>query len=173
MNELLAARDYTALPTASNESRFGPRECKQAKPRRRKKDPQGSTPKAKQPSPKSPHKNTTEAASVTSLALVDGQCLTDICHRPAKLGQQVALLLHRAWQWLQLRRCRQLASRRLRLCETVSLGEKRFVAIVRVDDQHFLLGGGPGGVAMLSALSSRDGFASLMQGHGKRSSGGA
>jgi flagellar biogenesis protein FliO len=32
--------------------------------------------------------------------------------------------------------------RRMKLCETLSLGEKRFVAIVQVDAQQFLIGSG-------------------------------
>jgi flagellar biogenesis protein FliO len=32
--------------------------------------------------------------------------------------------------------------RRMRVCETLSLGEKRFLAIVQVDDQQLLIGNG-------------------------------
>ena len=44
--------------------------------------------------------------------------------------------------------------RRLRLCETVSLGEKRFLALVEVGHQEFLVGGAGGSVALLKELSS-------------------
>ena len=43
--------------------------------------------------------------------------------------------------------------RRLRVSETVSLGEKRFVSIVELDGQAFLIGGGTAGVSLLAELS--------------------
>lgn len=42
--------------------------------------------------------------------------------------------------------------RKLRVSETVSLGEKRFVAILQVDDRKYLIGGGASNVALLTAL---------------------
>jgi hypothetical protein len=55
------------------------------------------------------------------------------------------------WQWLT-RRCRVGEPRRLRLFETLSLGEKRFVAIVEFENQRFLLGGTPNSLVLLAAL---------------------
>ncbi len=43
-------------------------------------------------------------------------------------------------------------ARRLQLQESVQLGEKRFVAILRVDGDEFLLGGGASGVSILGQL---------------------
>jgi hypothetical protein len=40
----------------------------------------------------------------------------------------------------------------LRLAETVSLGEKRFVAIIHVEGRKFLIGGGTSGVSLLTQL---------------------
>jgi Flagellar biosynthesis protein, FliO len=42
----------------------------------------------------------------------------------------------------------------LRLCETLSLGDKRFLAVVLVDQQKFLVGGAGNSVALLAKLSS-------------------
>lgn len=42
--------------------------------------------------------------------------------------------------------------RRLRVTETVSLGEKRFVSIVSVDGVEYLVGGGTSTVSLLTAL---------------------
>ncbi|MGC9199469.1 MAG: flagellar biosynthetic protein FliO [Acidobacteriaceae bacterium] len=42
--------------------------------------------------------------------------------------------------------------RRLRLAETISLGEKRFVAIVAVEGKEFLIGGGAAGMSLLAEL---------------------
>jgi flagellar biogenesis protein FliO len=43
--------------------------------------------------------------------------------------------------------------KRMKLCESVSLGDKRFLAIVRVDAKYFLVGGSSSSVAMLAPLS--------------------
>ena len=70
----------------------------------------------------------------------------------------------RQWlRWLQAKRQAQLATRRLRLCETLQLGEKRFVAIVQVDGQQFLVGGAAGTVSMLGQLSADARFANVLQ----------
>jgi hypothetical protein len=44
--------------------------------------------------------------------------------------------------------------RRLRLCETVSLGEKRFAAVVEFEDRRFLVGGAATSVSLLAELQS-------------------
>ena len=46
------------------------------------------------------------------------------------------------------------ATKRLRISETVSLGEKRFVAIVTVGGREFLIGGGAAGISLLAKLGS-------------------
>jgi flagellar biogenesis protein FliO len=53
----------------------------------------------------------------------------------------------------QVRRRRK--KRTLRLCETLSLGEKRFLAVVRVDRKRFLLGGAGNSVSLLTELPAR------------------
>ncbi|HEY4010975.1 MAG TPA: flagellar biosynthetic protein FliO [Acidobacteriaceae bacterium] len=45
-------------------------------------------------------------------------------------------------------------ARRLRVAETVSLGEKRFVSIIEVDGEQFLLGGSGSAVTLLAKLES-------------------
>lgn len=44
------------------------------------------------------------------------------------------------------------AAKKLRVAETVALGEKRFVAIIDADGQKYLIGGGTAGVALLTRL---------------------
>jgi flagellar biogenesis protein FliO len=44
--------------------------------------------------------------------------------------------------------------KRLRLCETLSLGNRGYVAVVRYRDQQFLVGGTNNSVALLAELSS-------------------
>jgi flagellar biogenesis protein FliO len=44
--------------------------------------------------------------------------------------------------------------RKMRLCETLSLGERRFLALVQVERQKFLVGGSGSSVALLARLPS-------------------
>lgn len=48
------------------------------------------------------------------------------------------------------------ASRRLSVSETVSLGEKRFVSILCVDGEQFLVGGSSSNVVLLAKLDKSD-----------------
>ena len=60
-------------------------------------------------------------------------------------------------------RCVRSNTRRLRVAETVSLGEKRFVAVVQVDGRHFLLAGGPTNIALLAQLDTKDAFEDVLK----------
>ncbi len=62
-------------------------------------------------------------------------------------------------QWLQLGRTKK----RLRTLETVSMGEKRFIALVQVDGRQFLIGGAPGNVGMLTELSPEESFHQVLK----------
>ena len=53
--------------------------------------------------------------------------------------------------------------KRLRVCESVSLGEKRFVAVVQVDGQQFLVGGAANSIAMLAQLEKQDAFSDVLR----------
>ncbi len=70
--------------------------------------------------------------------------------------------LRTAWSWYQGRRVLQIRSRRMRVAETISLGEKRFLAVVEVDDCQFLVGGGASSVAVLAQLGTLDAARNLM-----------
>jgi flagellar biogenesis protein FliO len=72
-------------------------------------------------------------------------------------------LLSRAWGWLQSRQVARSNTRRLRVAETVSLGEKRFVAVVQVDGRHFLLAGGPTNIVLLAQLDPNDAFEEVLK----------
>jgi len=66
-------------------------------------------------------------------------------------GETVA----RAWKWLTRHSQGVLArgaSRRLKVAETVSLGEKRFVSILQVDGEQFLVGGSASNIVLLAKL---------------------
>lgn len=66
-----------------------------------------------------------------------------------------AAYLHAGWRWLERKRTQQLLSRRLRLTETISLGEKRSVSIVQVDGAQFLIGCSTGSVQLLAVLDKQ------------------
>ena len=77
-----------------------------------------------------------------------------------KATRLVQNVLVRAWAWLHTKYA-QSATKRLRVVETVTLGEKRFVSIVSVEGREFLIGGGTSGVALLAALGSAQELASI------------
>lgn len=72
-------------------------------------------------------------------------------------------LLSRFREWIQSRRLARSSDRRLRVAETVSLGEKRFVAVVQVDGRHFLLAGGPANIVLLAQLHAKDDFQEVLK----------
>lgn len=61
--------------------------------------------------------------------------------------------LARAWSWLQKQPAFS-GKKKLRVSETVSLGDKRFVAVVHIEGQKFLIGGGASGVSLLAELET-------------------
>lgn len=63
-----------------------------------------------------------------------------------------SLVLSRAWSWLHRKYTVSTKNKRLRVAETVALGEKRFVALVSIEGREFLIGGGAQGVSLLAHL---------------------
>lgn len=61
----------------------------------------------------------------------------------------------RAWKRIRAQQIARAQSKRLQLAETISLGEKRFVAVIKVDGQEFLIGGGATNVALLAQLDPK------------------
>ena len=57
------------------------------------------------------------------------------------------------WASLPALRLRR-APRQLRLCESVSLGEKRLIAVIQYQNQCFLIGAGSQSVNLLSRLDT-------------------
>ncbi len=65
------------------------------------------------------------------------------------------ILLARIWsflQWMLQRVTVKQARKNLKVCENVSLGEKRFVAVIQVDEERFLIGGSSSSVSLLTRL---------------------
>lgn len=69
------------------------------------------------------------------------------------------------WTWLKEKREVQLRSKRLLGSETVSLGEKRFISIVKVDGMEFLVSGSASNVCLLTELRQRPGAGDNLQGN--------
>lgn len=59
--------------------------------------------------------------------------------------------------WERVLRLSRRAPRRLRLCESLPLGERRFVAVVEFDRARFLVGGTPSSLVLLSRLADTGG----------------
>jgi hypothetical protein len=58
-----------------------------------------------------------------------------------------------AWSYLHTK-YKTSTTKRLHVSETISLGEKRFVAIVAVEGREFLIGGGASGMSLLAELGT-------------------
>ena len=79
--------------------------------------------------------------------------------------ERIETLLINAWHaclWVARRIKVQQARKNLRICESVSLGEKRFVAVVQVDEERFLIGGASGSVSLLTRLQESKTFAAVL-----------
>jgi flagellar biogenesis protein FliO len=76
----------------------------------------------------------------------------DAANQTASLAQSPgAAALKSLWQWVQ-RRVKVRKVRRLRVCETLSLGDRRFVAVIEFDGQEFLVGGSGSSFELLARL---------------------
>jgi hypothetical protein len=56
---------------------------------------------------------------------------------PVLVEQHLSVLEH-AWKWLQDLSNTEQRNRKLRVCESVQLGDKKFVALIQADGQRFL-----------------------------------
>ena len=74
----------------------------------------------------------------------------------AKLLRYLVTYAGAAWRWVERRRTLQLSNRRLRLTETISLGEKRSVSIVQVNDVQYLIGHCAGSVQLLAKIDQQN-----------------
>jgi flagellar biogenesis protein FliO len=62
-----------------------------------------------------------------------------------------------AYKWLEKKGMQQLGNKRLRVTETVSLGEKRTVSILKIDGTEILIGSAAGQVSLLAVLDPKQG----------------
>jgi flagellar biogenesis protein FliO len=66
-----------------------------------------------------------------------------------------AALINNFLLWVR-RAVKSRRMRRLRVCETLSLGDRRFLAVVEFDHQEFLVGGSGNSLSLLARM--RDGM---------------
>jgi flagellar biogenesis protein FliO len=59
--------------------------------------------------------------------------------------------------WHRILHTRRRLPKSLRLCESLSLGERRFLAVVECEGSRFLVGGTASSLAMLTRLDSETG----------------
>lgn len=71
-------------------------------------------------------------------------------------------LVVRSWKSIRAQQIAKSSSKRLRVSATVSLGEKRFVAVIQVDGSEFLVGGGATNVALLAQLDAKKSFEGVL-----------
>lgn len=62
--------------------------------------------------------------------------------------------VHALWQ--RILSLSRRAPRRLRLCESLPLGERRFVAVVEYEESRFLLGGTSASLVLLARLGKHE-----------------
>lgn len=100
-----------------------------------------------------------DQASSSVLAATDPKRMPASAQRGALQDTMPFANVRRGFKWLQLGRARK----RLQMLETVSLGEKRFVALVQVDGRQFLIGGAPSNVGMLAELAPEETFQQVLR----------
>jgi len=99
-------------------------------------------------------------------ALVRGRQVhsnTEPLELPALQRKTFRQNLARAWDWTRKLVGSRRSEKRLRVCETVSLGEKRFVAVIEVDGEQFLVGGASSSVATLARLEPSQKFSDVLR----------
>jgi Flagellar biosynthesis protein, FliO len=69
---------------------------------------------------------------------------------PSPLGR---FLPRRAW-WQRIVCLGRRPARRLRLCESLALGERRFVAVIEFEQSRFLVGGTSASLVLLARLGA-------------------
>lgn len=108
-----------------------------------------------------PHAWESDEPTDAAIATVDSDLLPSEPQthsaEPVKSG-----FLTTTWAWLLAARAKA-AGKRMRLQETVSLGDKRILALLEIDGRRFLVGGGSSGVSLLAQLDAERDFTSLVR----------
>jgi flagellar biogenesis protein FliO len=100
--------------------------------------------------------------SAVSLPAVESPRPFDAVATSRHAFRQATGLISWCWIWIQERKAARSSARRIQVIETVSLGEKRFVAVVQVDKLQFLIGGSPSAVVLLAQLNVPETFGDVL-----------
>jgi hypothetical protein len=91
-----------------------------------------------------------EAGTLESAVLASATTETEISSLPAIGKPNVFDVASKIGRWIKGHVKIQANRKRLRVCESVSLGEKRFIAVVQLDGKEFLVGGAPNSLSLLA-----------------------
>lgn len=87
----------------------------------------------------------------------------DVNQHSGLTWRAIVVWLAAASSWLRKQFGSRRSRKRLRVCETVSLGDKRFVAVIEVDGEQFLVGGASNSVATLARLARSPEFSEVLR----------
>ena len=87
-----------------------------------------------------------------------------ISEKPLRVPSNVSGLISKAWYWMRNQQMARSNSKRLRVTDTISLGEKRFAAVIQFDGQQYLVGGGGTNMSLLAQLNGVASFEDLLKG---------
>jgi len=105
-------------------------------------------------------------------SMLNNSGLRDAGHATAGVAQ--GDLWRRARVWCErMLRSRLHSPRRLRLCESLALGERRFVAVVEFERSRFLVGGTSTSLVLLARLGQAEDEASSPANNATETSPGA
>lgn len=102
-----------------------------------------------------------DAVKVNPIGLSAAKTSTESPSRA--LVEQRFSALARTWKRLQDRYKTDQTARKLRVCESTQLGDKKFVAVIQVDGQRFLIGATGTSISLLATLPQPEDFRSLLQ----------
>lgn len=93
--------------------------------------------------------------------------LTVLNEKTDSIGMQRVLirpvgLISQAWKWFKQQQVSRSNVHRLKLENSISLGQKRFAAVIEVQGMRFLVGGGASNVELLARLDNDAFFANVL-----------
>jgi hypothetical protein len=116
--------------------------------------------------PESVVADNTSAAPQVIVPETEPEVTTNPIEVPPSTGLRWGMILQwmaTAGSWIRKQLSSRQSRKRLRVCETVSLGEKRFVAVIEVDGEQFLVGGAASSVATLARLEPPQEFSEVLK----------
>jgi len=103
-----------------------------------------------------------EIADAMVIPAIRGRQLRPAFDVPGTLLERILRLVAAAFRHVTGTLKTQRNAKAMRLCETVSLGEKRFLAIVQVDEERILIGGSASSIALLTRLPEKAQFSAVL-----------